>query len=191
MPRVQPDPRARRRRVDAPWRLALLILVWFMLAAQAPLDLQVPEDNPRVEIPALPPLLPGALDERADRQELPIVSTSPSKPRTGPDSLSSFIGGFRGNDAVLELVMGQGRILSTRADLSGQASKAVIAVGDPSVMDFVVLSPRQLRLIGHRLGTTDLSITTTDGQIFNFEVTWSPTSLSSKCASSPFSPTRA
>ncbi len=46
----------------------------------------------------------------------------------------------------------------------------MIAVGDPSVMDFVVLSPRQLRLIGHRLGTTDLSITAADGQMFNFEV---------------------
>ena len=66
--------------------------------------------------------------------------------------------------------VGQGRILSTRADLSGPGGKAVVAVGDPSVMDFVVLSPRQLRLIGHRLGSTDLSITTNDGQIFSFEV---------------------
>ena len=88
----------------------------------------------------------------------------------GARSVSSFVAGLKGNDAVLELVLGQGRILSTRADLSGQASKAVIAVGDPSVMDFVVLSPRQLRLTGRRLGTTDLSITAADGEIVNFEV---------------------
>ena len=77
--------------------------------------------------------------------------------------------GLKGNDAVLEIPsvkVGSSRRDPTSPD-RGQG-------GDrrwrPFVMDFVVLSPRQLRLIGHRLGTTDLSITTNDGQIFNFEV---------------------
>src|SRR5260370_32567144 len=50
---------------------------------------------------------------------------------------------------------------------------AVIAVGDPSVVDFNVIDPkdpRQIRLVGQRIGTTDLSIVTADNRIFAFEI---------------------
>ena len=45
-----------------------------------------------------------------------------------------------------------------------------IAVGDPTVADFFQVGPRQLRLIGKRLGATDLSVTTGSGKTYAFEV---------------------
>ena len=45
-----------------------------------------------------------------------------------------------------------------------------LAVGDPSVADFFQVGPRQLRLIGKRLGTTDLSVTDGSGKTYDFEV---------------------
>ena len=50
------------------------------------------------------------------------------------------------------------------------AGQPLIAVGDPSVVEFNLLNARQLRLTGQRIGVTDLSITTGDGRTFNFEV---------------------
>ncbi len=169
MPQALPDPRARRRSENTRWCFAVSTLVWFMLAAQAPPIPQPPETMQNPRMPDLP-ALPHDLDNRGERPILPIIPLSSPRPQTGSSSVSSFVAGLKGNDAVLEIALGQGRILSTRTDLSGPGGKAVIAVGDPSVMDFVVLSPRQMRLVGHRLGTTDLSITTNDGQILNFEV---------------------
>ena len=47
----------------------------------------------------------------------------------------------------------------------------MIAVGDPTVLEFEVLpNPRLIRLIGSRAGVTDLSITTADQQTVCFEV---------------------
>ena len=169
MPQKHPEHSARRRRADTHWCLAMLALVWLTLAAQSPLAPQLPEESQTVQIPPLPSLA-NRTSDLGTRPTLPVIPMTPAKPQAGPHGVSSFVAGLKGNDAVLEITLGQGRILSTRVDLSGPGGKAVIAVGDPSVMDFVVLSPRQIRLIGHRLGTTDLSITTNDGQIVNFEV---------------------
>jgi pilus assembly protein CpaC len=46
----------------------------------------------------------------------------------------------------------------------------LIATGDPSVIEFTVINPRQIRIIGLRVGVTDLSITTGRNQVYSFEV---------------------
>lgn len=148
---------------------ALAILLCAAPMTQTAQGVQLPEDRPGLGAPSLT-ALPDAREDARDQQSLPIVPIEPPRPALGPESVSSFLDTFKANDAVLELVLGQGRILSTRSDLSGRANQAIIAVGDPSVMDFVVLSPRQIRLTGQRIGTTDLSITMADGKIYNFEV---------------------
>ena len=158
-----------RRRADNWWVLAFHALAWAITAAQAPPAPQ-PAEQPPAAPGLLPPALPPELVEKDGQFVLPTVTLVPPRPKTGRGGLSSFVEGIKGNDAIVEVVLGQGRILTTRVDFTGQGRRAVIALGDPSVLDFVVLSPRQLRLIGHRLGTTDLSITATDGEIFNFEV---------------------
>jgi pilus assembly protein CpaC len=86
--------------------------------------------------------------------------------------VSAFLGdGLSVNDATIEVVVGQGRILTTREDLSVKGKPpALAAVGDPGVLEVGVVSPRQIRLIGKLMGVTDLSITTPDQRVYSFEV---------------------
>lgn len=87
------------------------------------------------------------------------------------EPVASFIDTLKGNDAALQVIMGQGRLLTTKADIVNKGGTAVIAVGDPTVLDFQVLpNPRMIRIMGRRAGVTDLSITTADSQTYSFEV---------------------
>jgi pilus assembly protein CpaC len=98
----------------------------------------------------------------------------PPVPQRGPQTtmeVGSFVESLGTNDASFEVVVGQGRLLTLKENLAvGGKAKPVIAVGDPSVIDFVVVGPRQIRVIGQRIGATDLSITTADGKTFGFDV---------------------
>jgi pilus assembly protein CpaC len=86
-------------------------------------------------------------------------------------AVSTFIESVKGNDAALQVVVGQGRVLTTREPIATGQGTALIAVGDPTILDFEVMpNPRMVRLIGKRAGVTDLSITTSDSQVYNFEV---------------------
>jgi pilus assembly protein CpaC len=85
--------------------------------------------------------------------------------------VASFIDSLRGNDAAIEVIVGQGRLLTLKSDIATKDRSAVVAVGDPTILEFDVLpNPRMLRLIGLRAGVTDLSITTADNQAYSFEV---------------------
>lgn len=73
--------------------------------------------------------------------------------------------------SVLEVKVGQGRFLNLPEDLAQPGKPApFLAVGDPSVADFLQVGPRQLRVVGKRLGVTDLSITTATGRTIDFEL---------------------
>ena len=90
-------------------------------------------------------------------------------PATSPTA--AFIEPLRGNDAVVQVIVGQARLLTLRADLANEQGTGVIAVADPTVVDFDVMpNPRLIRLSARRAGVTDLSITTADGEIYNFEI---------------------
>lgn len=73
---------------------------------------------------------------------------------------------------TLEVKLGQGRLVTLLDSLAapGAAGSPTIAVGDPGIADFVVLGPRQVRVIGRRLGTTDLALTTAEGRTESLEV---------------------
>jgi pilus assembly protein CpaC len=74
-------------------------------------------------------------------------------------------------DAQIQLVVGQGRLLTLKKPISTVRQSGVVAVGDPSIVDFQLLpNPMMLRLIGKRSGVTDLTILTSDGDAFSFEV---------------------
>ncbi len=76
-----------------------------------------------------------------------------------------------GSTAAIEIKVGQGRFLTLKEDLTALGGPApFVAVGDPSVADFFQVGPRQLRLLGKRLGTTDLTLTTGTGKTYDFEV---------------------
>ena len=84
---------------------------------------------------------------------------------------AAFLDTLTGNDAVIEVIVGQGRLLTLKADIANEQGTGVITVADPTVVDFDVMpNPRLLRLVARRAGVTDLSVTTAEGQIYNFEV---------------------
>jgi pilus assembly protein CpaC len=89
----------------------------------------------------------------------------------GPEGISSFVDGLSGNDATFEVLVGQGRILTLKEDLAVRGKQEpLLAAGDPTVIDFKLVNPRQIRVIGLRIGVTDLSITTADSRVYSFEV---------------------
>jgi pilus assembly protein CpaC len=117
---------------------------------------------------------------------VPVVPTLPSRPAEGPGDgqqwrtqptedekkpVAEFLDSLKGNDAALEVVVGQGRLLTTKEPIARERGTAVIAVGDPTVIDFEILpDPRMIRLTGRRAGVTDLMIVTTSGQNYTFEI---------------------
>jgi pilus assembly protein CpaC len=97
---------------------------------------------------------------------LPVVPTLKERP-----DASSFVEGLGESAGLIEVKVGQGRYLALKEDLAVLGQPApFIAIGDPSVADFYQVGPRQLRLIGKRLGTTDLSVTTGAGKTYDFEL---------------------
>src|SRR5262249_50689517 len=102
---------------------------------------------------------------------VPAPPVKPPRPPAGPESVPAFVDGLTSIDSTFQVVGGQGRIRTTKEAL-GVAGKppALIAVGDPSVIDFRPVGPRQIRVIGMRTGVTDLAITTSDGRTYSFEV---------------------
>jgi pilus assembly protein CpaC len=124
---------------------------------------------------------------------LPTVQSVPPRPAGEPnkdlgkgrDPVSSIVDHLSSTDSVFEVLVGQGRIMNFKQDLyvikkdkdkNGKEIdvevKAGFAIGDPTIISVSSLSSsfRQVRLTGHRMGVTDLSITMPDGQIYNFEV---------------------
>ena len=113
-------------------------------------------------VPQLPPRPTEAIPKETWRVER---SESENKP------LSSFVDSIKGPDAEIKVVVGQSRILTTREAIAEKDGVAVIAVGDPTVVDFDIMpNPRMIRIHGKRAGVTDLVITTDDHEIYSFEI---------------------
>ncbi|NIP85346.1 MAG: hypothetical protein GTO03_07210, partial [Planctomycetales bacterium] len=117
------------------------------------------------------------------RTLLPTVPTQAGRPAEGPGPgakwdtasprgpVASFMESLKGNDAAFHVVVGQGRLLTTKQPIASENGVGLIAVGDPTVVDFEVLpNPRMIRVVGRRAGITDLSITTAGEEVYAFEV---------------------
>ncbi|WP_165252718.1 type II and III secretion system protein family protein [Paludisphaera soli] len=120
---------------------------------------------PSAMIPLPPPPRAGAdLDGGDDAARLDVQAL--------PDAASSapVLSGSKAA-AVIEIKVGQGRFLTLPEDLAQPDKPApFLAVGDPMVADFFQMGPRQVRLMGKRLGITDLMITTATGRTFEYEL---------------------
>ncbi|HEX8202315.1 MAG TPA: pilus assembly protein N-terminal domain-containing protein, partial [Isosphaeraceae bacterium] len=97
---------------------------------------------------------------------LPVVPEARPRPTEGPGAVTAFVEGLSTYDATLEVRVGQGRVLTVKEDLAAGKVPALIAVGDPTVIEFVVVNARQIRIIGQRIGVTDLSLTTSDARTY-------------------------
>ncbi|NQV26678.1 MAG: pilus assembly protein N-terminal domain-containing protein, partial [Rhodopirellula sp.] len=87
---------------------------------------------------------------------------------------SSFIDTLTRNDAMLEVVMGQGRMIVLKEalvqDEKSEKGQPLIAVGNPDILEFEIISPRQIRLIGKHIGVTDLVVVTESQTTHSYEV---------------------
>ena len=143
---------------NIPIRTHMLRRSWVIAVAVAGLGLLTDRPACGQVVDALPPL--------------PSVAEIPIRDRA---KVESFIEGLSRGDARLSIKLGHGRILNLKQDLfAGANGQPSIAVGDPDVLDFTPLSARQIRLLGSKLGSTDLSITTADGKTITFDVTVGP-----------------
>lgn len=163
---------ASRRRI----RRGILLVLGMLFATSG-----VPNDS-SAQNPA-PNVVPSAIDGTRRLPIVPLLEPRPPEGSTKDEKwqtlregaagapVASFIDSLRGNDAAVEVIIGQGRLMTLKSDIVTRDRKAVIAVGDPTILEFEVLpNPRMLRLIGMRAGVTDLSITTADNQTYSFEV---------------------
>lgn len=94
-----------------------------------------------------------------------------NRPEADNAPTASFIDSLKGNDAAISVLIEQGKLITTKSPIAREDGTALIAVGDPSILEFEFLpNPRMIRVVGLRAGVTDLSITTDDGQVYNLEV---------------------
>ncbi len=163
---------------------ALVIAAWpdARLRAQAPQP-PAPAPPPAAPLASQPlqvaapleagdarPVAPRFSEESEIPPTLPRVQVAPPRPARGAGSVDAFIEPLRGNDAAINLLVNQARILTLKEDITVGRAQPLIAVGDPTILDFVVLNSRQLRITGRGFGVTDLSITTARNQTYAFEV---------------------
>ena len=101
---------------------------------------------------------------------LPHMPLAPPRPPQGARSIDSFVDSLHGNDGTLDVIVNQARILNLKQDITTGPNQALIAVGDPTILDFTVVNSKQLRIIGRGIGVTDLAITTARNETYTFEI---------------------
>jgi pilus assembly protein CpaC len=142
-----------------------------LLAVALTASIQVRAQDSAVD--PLPKLPEGVTSPEADAPL--ILPEVPTLPDQGRAHVESFVEGLSRGEATLNVNVGHGKILNLKKDLfAGADGQPSIAVGDPSVVDFTPVSPRQIRVLGLRLGSTDLSVETADGQTITFNVLVGP-----------------
>lgn len=149
-----------RRLIHGLLAVGSVLLTWSVaeVLAQAPDRLPKPHPFP-----------PGCAEPATGAT--PGLAPLPVRGPLPASEVNAFVEKLTNNDSTFEVTVGQGKMLTLRKDLAAAGkARPVIAVGDPAVIDFVVVGPRQLRIIGQRMGITDLSITTADGDVVSFEV---------------------
>jgi pilus assembly protein CpaC len=93
--------------------------------------------------------------------------------RPGGDNqpVTNFVESYKSSDAMIEVLVGQGRMLTLKRPIMRENGVGVVALGDPSVLSLEVMpTPRMLRLTGLRAGITDLTIVTDEDETLIFEV---------------------
>lgn len=141
-----------------------ICLAWDFAVAQEPATKVIAGLQPT--IPVVPTLSSRPAEGPGDKQHW---RTQPTEDEKKP--VAEFLDSLKGNDAAIEVLIGQGRLLTTKEPIARERGTAVIAVGDPTVVDFEILpDPRMIRLTGRRAGVTDLMILTTGGQNYTFEI---------------------
>jgi pilus assembly protein CpaC len=103
------------------------------------------------------------------RVEPAVAEADPLPPP--PDAAAPVLSGGEAAAGSIEVKVGQGRFLTFPDDLAQPGKQTpFLAVGDPTVADFFQAGPRQIRLMGKRLGVTDFVATTSTGKTYEYEL---------------------
>ncbi len=105
----------------------------------------------------------------------PALAPVPAVAPAGRPAPAPFIPGLKASASAVQVKVGQGKILTLPVDLNavGQKNAPFLAVGDPDVLDFYQIDSRHLRLIGKKLGMTDLTFSVGSGdalRTYEYEV---------------------
>lgn len=128
------------------WLLPLLLLALAGLTLAAPVLLLADEEPESDDQPA--PELPAKLENRSLRLK----------------QATSLVQKLTSADAAFEVIVGQSRTMILEQPLElqedGDNPEPAIAISDPSVADVMLTGNRQIRILGRKLGVTDLTIST-------------------------------
>lgn len=114
-------------------------------------------EPPPAGLPTITPQVPSRLESTSLRHQ----------------KASSFIDRISRSDAAISIVVGQGRTLTLGKDLqwpTGDAAPPSVSVSDPLVADVVVIGSRQIRVLGRRIGITDLTVSSGTGEEYSYEI---------------------
>ncbi len=82
------------------------------------------------------PVAPRFSEESEIPPTLPRVPLAKPRPAKGLRSVDSFVEPLHGNDATIELLVNQARILTLKQEMTGGPAQALVAVGDPTILNF-------------------------------------------------------
>jgi len=106
----------------------------------------------------------------------PITPALPSRlenPSLRLQKAASFIDRISENDASISVIVGQGRTLTLGKELqwpTDDSPPPSVAVTDPMIAEVVIIGNRQIRVMGRRIGITDLTISSGRGEEFSYEL---------------------
>lgn len=115
------------------------------------------QEEPESEVDPVPEL-PSKLESRSLRLQ----------------QASSLVQRLTASDAAFEVIVGQSRTMILERALEwqedGDAPEPSISISDPTVADVMLTGSRQIRILGRKVGVTDLTISLGNGEIASFEV---------------------
>jgi hypothetical protein len=97
------------------------------------------------------------------------------RPRLGESGIDEMVE-ISNVDGRFDVIVGQSRLVHLRRGFldsppaEGTRRTAHVAVGHPGVVELEILNTRLLRLVGRRIGTTDLVLVSPSGETLVFEV---------------------
>ena len=119
---------------------------------------------------------PDSLTGSQDLSLQPAFENSPKRlliepTPVNPPTPSEKFGQLKATEAAFQVPLGQGRILGLKDEITqGKTNTPLIAIGNPGVIDVTIITSKQLRVTGLRVGTTDLSITSASGETMHYEI---------------------
>lgn len=112
-------------------------------------------------------------EQQGFRSILPLVKEVPSRPQIGPDGIDALLQ-VSSIDGEFEVIAGQARFLILKRDLAQPDGRGkvrpLVAAGNSSTIDLDIIHSRLIRVVGRRIGATDLTILLDDNSLYTLRV---------------------